>query len=711
MKTKFIANPVSWLAKTVATMGPRWAFTRAKFALSGQCGYLERKMPRRLWSELPLSSVVAVGIPSEAQTYCHWRAAHRPRFLFDARSMQEGDFIGEGAVAAADRILRGEFPYFGYTRELGFPPSWNRNPIRNEAMPKCHWSKIDEFAAGDIKLCWEASRFGWAYTLSRAYLRTRDDKYPEAFWELFEGWLEENPPNLGIQWKCGQEVAFRTMALCFALYSFEMSSASTPARIERFVAALAAHGRRIAAHIEYAISQRNNHGISEATGLWTIGLLFPEIEGARVWKKRAKQTLEDEVRRQIYEDGGYVQHSANYHRLMLHDMAWAIRLGELNGEPFDENVRESFRKAVRFLHAITNGDSGFAPNFGGNDGALVLPLSDCSYPDMRPVLQSCSLLASGQPLYAAGPWDEEAAWINGTEWRTEPRRGSADAEELDAPVGGCYTIRSETSWAMLRAAKFGDRPAHADQLHLDLWWKGENLLSDAGTYSYNGEAPFGDGFASARYHNTLTIDGQDQMTRLRRFLWADWADAEVLRCSQPKGLRGLEGWHHGYRKLGVCHRRAVACADSSTWIIVDDVSGEGRHAMRQYWLMPDVPFNLLSNETLDLSCRAGTARFHFFSSGNCTCSIVRGGRRLCGDSDCDATTYGWTSRYYARKDPALSVELFANDILPVRFISVAMLENTVPVEVSSEFDRVAIGSKEYFLSAVGCAPMFEQEAQ
>ena len=52
-----------------------------------------------------------------------------------------------------------------------------------------------------------------------------------------------------------------------------------------------------------------------------------------------------------------------------------------------------------------------------------------------------------------------------------------------------------------------------DQLHFDLWWHGINVAQDAGTYLYNGEPPWDNPLVSTRVHNTITIDGRDQMTR------------------------------------------------------------------------------------------------------------------------------------------------------------------------------------------------------
>ena len=112
-------------------------------------------------------------------------------------------------------------------------------------------------------------------------------------------------------------------------------------------------------------------------------------------------------------------------------------------------------------------------------------------------------------------------WLNGAASLKKRLAQDKAPADLSAKAAGCYTMRSSDSWTMLRGSRYEDRPSHADQLHLDLWWRGDNVFCDAGTYSYNADAPFEDGFASSRYHNTVTVDGLDQMTRIGRFLWAD----------------------------------------------------------------------------------------------------------------------------------------------------------------------------------------------
>ena len=76
---------------------------------------------------------------------------------------------------------------------------------------------------------------------------------------------------------------------------------------------------------------------------------------------------------------------------------------------------------------------------------------------------------------------------------------------LNASTGGYYTLRGPETWGMVRCAEYRDRPAHADQLHLDLWWRGANIALDSGTYLYNPEPEWYDAFVGTVSYTHLDV--------------------------------------------------------------------------------------------------------------------------------------------------------------------------------------------------------------
>ena len=317
------------MLQVIWALGPRWLFWRARYELRKKSGLLKRRFPTPEWGDITLADVLRGGVPHEPRAYFDYRSTIKGRFLFDSGQLPDAaklmELMGpdgrQRTITVADDFARGRFLYFSHQSfDLGWPVDWLLNPMtggRHEA--RTQWCDYPTFspALGDIKEVWEPSRFACAYWLVRAYALTGDEKYPRAFWELFESWYEQNPPNRGPNWKCGQETAIRLFAWCFALYGFWRSPATTPERVSTMVRAVALQAQRIAGNIDYAVSQKNNHGISEAVGLLTVGLLFPELKGAEQWRAMGRSLFEKEVRRQVYSDGAFVQHSMNYHRVAL----------------------------------------------------------------------------------------------------------------------------------------------------------------------------------------------------------------------------------------------------------------------------------------------------------------------------------------------------------------------------------------------------------
>ncbi len=635
------------IRQLICYFGLSWLIYRVIYAVQMRSGWTRWRNPVYQWANRLLASWLLPGIPSEPAAYRAWRAAHQGKFFFDTVVAGGGS---QQAVDQADRLLAGNWTFFSKTvYALGFPPDWHLNPLtgtRGDAAR--HWSQINEFSSGDVKFVWETSRFSAAFLLVRAYAFSHDERYSKAFWMLVEDWAQHNPPQLGANWLSGQELAFRVMAWCFGLYGFSASPHTTPERVALLSVLITAHAEHIERNIAYARSQKNNHGLSEGVGLWTVGLLFPEFKGAAAWREHGQRVICEELLRQIYDDGAYVQHSTNYQRLMLHDCLWAARLGELNGAPLPDPVLSRIEKSADFLYQLIDPQSGNVPNYGANDGALILPLNDCDYADFRPVLQGLYYLRHQQRLFPPGLWDEDMRWLWGED-SLEASRAEIPLHNLSAESGGYYTVRSPSSWLMTRCARYRDRPGHADQLHVDLWWHSLNIACDAGTYLYNAVLLWDNRLASTDVHNTVSVDGRDQMERAGRFLWLEWAQGRVLRRSASRQLEYWEGGHNGYQRIGVLHRRGILKVNDDVWLILDHLRGEALHEYRLNWLLADYPY-MMESQVVRLQTPQGAYTVQVGSDVPAEVSLIRAQ---------ESGTRGWLSRYYGDKTPALSYQLSA----------------------------------------------------
>jgi len=625
---------------------------------------MQRQLPATEWAAQPLASFLSDQALAEPERYVDYRRNASPSFFFAPRDRERyqpyfaaWDKDGNTPVDVSNEMAQGNLRYFQHeTVHAGFPPDWHANPFTGQRAPAdLHWSQIRDFGHGDIKIIWEPNRFGFVYTLARAFWRTGEERYAEMFWQLVEDWRAHNPPQRGPNWKCGQETSFRVMAWCFGLYAFLHAEATSPERVAALAQMIAISGLRVEANLDYALSQRSNHGISEGVGLWTIGALFPELHVAEKWRELGGEVLETQGRELIYDDGAFSQHSVNYQRLMLHDYLWALRLGDLHDHPFSAELEEQIGKASTLLFQLQDEESGHVPNYGHNDGSLILPLNNCDYRDYRPVIQATHYLGNGKRCYDSGPWDEDLLWLFGPAACESTVEGTQRID-LKSETGGYYTLRSKTGFAFVRCATVRDRPAQADMLHLDLWWRGQNIALDPGTYSYNAPSPWNNALVHTAYHNTVTVDALDQMERVGKFLWLPWLRSRVQCCRQSSGgsMTYWEGDHDGYQrfKAPVSHRRGILRVGDDCWFVVDALSSAEEHQYLLHWLFADLPYQLNADQrSLRLHTAAGTYHVQLTASiADTTCSLLRADM---------ASPRGWQSPYYNNRLPALSLEMGA----------------------------------------------------
>ena len=327
------------------------------------------------------------------------------------------------------------------------------------------------------------------------------------------------------------------------------------------------------------------------------------------------------------------------------------------GESWPALTLEALARASHWMFSMIDPVSGATPNLGANDGALIFPLTSCSVADFRPTVQAAAraFLRTGLP---SGVWDEYSLWLG---LQATGRTADSDAYMAEH-------LRGRNSWAYLRASSFKSRLSHMDQLHFDLWWRGLNVARDAGTYLYNAEPPWDNPLVSTFVHNTVTIDGRDQMTRGGRFLILDWfpSYSKNLLEGDEQILGRVTAHHKGYRRLGILHERVATVFTDEHWQVMDNLVfiKPGTHSFRLHWLLPDWEWKIENGEqrvgmklksphgwvTLTLQTRP------LFSNLYSLISVVRAGEMVHGQRDV-LPFEGWFSPGYGQKVPALSLDV------------------------------------------------------
>ncbi|HEX8390997.1 MAG TPA: heparinase II/III family protein [Longimicrobium sp.] len=481
----------------------------------------------------------------------------------------------DAAVRRAGRVADGFHHAYRWTwlpLPAG-PAAWTTHPGTGHAHgAEAPWWTVPHLsaAAGDIKDLWEPGRFGWAYDLVRGHLLTGDARYADAFRARLDAFRAGNPAFRGPQWGCGQEAAIRAFALLYA----EANLPPVPGLAET----LAASGERIADAIGYAVSQRNNHAISEAAGLVALGARFrgahPEAER---WLRTGRRLLARLVTEQFAEDGWYVQHSFTYLRVALDQCVLAERALRAAGLALPRPAVDRIAAAARLLLAVVHPDTGTVPNHGANDGAFVHPVTLAEYRDFRPVLTAvCATW--GLPLPSnVRACAETLAWLGMAAPPAAPPLGDG----VWSGASGWAAARVGLTQVFLRAGRYGARPSHMDPLHLDVRFGAREVVVDAGTFAYNAPPPWKNPLVTARVHNGPVLDGREPGVRGPRFLWYLWPEADLLRAArQADGSVALEAEVPGRV------RRTVHVADGRVEVTDRIEPGVAREAEVRWLLHP-----------------------------------------------------------------------------------------------------------------------------
>jgi hypothetical protein len=214
---------------------------------------------------------------------------------------------------------------------------------------------------------------------------------------------------------------------------------------------------------------------------------------------------------------------------------------------------------------------------------------DKDFWDFRPILSAgAALFDRPDWKYVAGRFDEEALLLLGA-------AGLKRWEQLEAappkwtsrefPDGGQYVIRDawsvDTDVAFFRCGPFGlggeghCAHAHCDLLSFLLYIRGEPVLVDSGTYTYNGA--WRDRFRLTAAHNTVMIDGHDQAMPLHNFSWKHVPEAKCIDWSGER-VRGV------LTDFGkVEFSREVAHPRPGIWELVDTLTGGAEHMLEWFF--------------------------------------------------------------------------------------------------------------------------------
>ena len=164
------------------------------------------------------------------------------------------------------------------------------------------------------------------------------------------------------------------------------------------------------------------------------------------------------------------------------------------------------------------------------------------------------------------------------------------------------------------------------------------------------------------------------MTWTGRFLWLDWAQGRLVTRTEDE----IQVEHDGYKRLGIIHRRCLACDSTDNWQVYDEILPITKlvkaHSALLNWALPDLQWQI-DGSRLTLNSGDGQIVLEISAFDEkqkllnpVSVNLIRAGELLHGEGKW-LPTAGWFSPTYNVKVPTLSFQVTISAKPPFSILS------------------------------------------
>ena len=357
-----------------------------------------------------------------------------------------------------------------------------------------HWTADGEFRWDYKPNVGNKVRQYFLEAVGRAYWASgRDEEIAKLWHRLLRSWLRQVPRpedrNAGIYWNTLVTGIRMRSSWPTPFHYFLCSPNFTDEDIVLYLKSTIQQARHLRKHHR----ETGNWLTFSMVGLYTAGVVFPELKEASPWRAYAAETALADLQRGYLPDGMGVELSPGYHNLFYNytricDLAGSVgRSDEAGIRALDERCERLFEPYVHLCAPDRT-----MPKY--QDGGLV---------DVQERLQ-----AAVQRYPGRGDFQ----WI-----ATDGKQGkSPEFTSSMLPYAGYFAMRSGWGRAAhhlaFDAGPIGWKHCHADKLNMLLWSHGRLLIFDPGVGTYDDE-PLANWARDTFAHNTVLVDNRPQRRR------------------------------------------------------------------------------------------------------------------------------------------------------------------------------------------------------
>lgn len=442
---------------------------------------------------------------------------------------------------------------------VGNPTNWLDNPT------------------GNPEYTFQLNRMIFIKTLSEAFSITMDEKYSRKAISELIGWIHtvKRPrlndvnglfiPNNFDGPDSGAWRALEAGIRCYRTWPIIIEQLAYSRYFTQEILETILDSIRMHLEVLYNISPLlwpkadHNHYIMENLGLYTMSIMFPELDPHKTYRMHADKELKRCIEVQCTEEGGQIEGCPSYHNGCVYWFSLKNNVEERYGIKTDPEYTAKILKMFdHSLHATRN--------IGGN-----IPWGDSH---TTPV-ETCSVAAIGVYLATGHPqFLQKALYMTSKEIIENDlsdnlfRMQDLKRLENDYPVilnnpiepdlpllhyaMALNQVYARTGWnkddmTFMTACRtpVQNKHAHIDPCSFDLSAYGDVLVADPGIYTYMA-GPERYRFKSTMFHSCLSINGRDAWEYKGPWEYGEQRRGKIVSVTREDGIIKIVETHENY---------------------------------------------------------------------------------------------------------------------------------------------------------------------
>jgi Heparinase II/III-like protein/Heparinase II/III N-terminus len=471
------------------------------------------------------------------------------------------------------------FTFMGKEYEFGNKINWHFNSYDiNKSYPFIFEKKINLYdyeKYGDYRITWELNRHHHFVWFAQNYCLTKDESIIRMLQNQWYDWIEKDKVGYGINFASPMEIAIRLFNWLVTLLI--LKNPYTRIKLEedqKIINSILGQIFYLSNNLSYYDRKfRNNHSIVELSCLILVQSIFKLDEIAE--PSELFDCLRKELENQFYTDGINFEHSPTYSRFTLESLL--IMLIFFNGDKDAKDyilIYSLVKKYITALRAFLNPNNS-VPLFSDSDNGRILFLNGSrkSFLDFKGFFDFCGLYYNENKLLTCEQmphkFNHETKWwcaITNLQIDKNMKNTEMDTSIL-FPDGGYYIFKSAEIYMAFKSNYQGNKHlkveyaphVHNDLLSFELFYMGEPILVDSGTYTYNvKDDSYRDLFRSVYAHSTIIVNSNNQL-RFNEHFGAKNLPNSDLRVNSDTSFEGTISLENNHLLL----KRKIDITDSS----------------------------------------------------------------------------------------------------------------------------------------------------